>query len=371
MTDTLYRVSENLFRSKSSGRYYAITKKNGKQIKTSLKTTDHDLAKRKLVRALEEADRLKHTLKSATFADVLKDYRETAQPAKGLKATSLKDEEYRIQAILKAWTGLLHAKVRDITAKDCEKWFGKRLAEIHPQRMNNETSLLKNIFRFAIREGYCHANPADRLRRLKVPKSKVVPPTRQQFSILVDTLRNAKNEDAGDFVELLGYSGMRRNECANIVWVEVDFDRGRFWVTGGDFGVKGNDELEVPLFPAMRELLLRIRARVGHVNPTDKIMRIKQCRNAIEGACRDAKLPRFDHHDMRHFFCSNAIEHGIDFKVIAGWLRQKDGGILVASTYGHLRKDHSDEMAKKMDFSATTIHDNKVIPISKAGQGQS
>src|ERR1017187_176611 len=30
MTDTLYRVSENLFRSKSSGRYYAITKKNGK-----------------------------------------------------------------------------------------------------------------------------------------------------------------------------------------------------------------------------------------------------------------------------------------------------------------------------------------------------
>ena len=64
---------------------------------------------------------------------------------------------------------------------------------------------------------------------------------------------------------------------------------------------------------------------------------------------------------MRHFFCSNAIEAGIDFKVIAEWLGHKDGGILVARTYGHLRAEHSTAMAKRMTFSVTRAEiDRKV-----------
>jgi site-specific recombinase XerD len=56
---------------------------------------------------------------------------------------------------------------------------------------------------------------------------------------------------------------------------------------------------------------------------------------------------------MRHFFCSNCIEEGIDFKTIAEWLGHKDGGVLVAKTYGHLRSEHSNAMAKKITFEIT------------------
>ena len=45
---------------------------------------------------------------------------------------------------------------------------------------------------------------------------------------------------------------------------------------------------------------------------------------------------------------SNAIEKGIDFKTIASWIGHKDGGLLVAKTYVHLRDTHSMEMAKRM-----------------------
>ena len=45
---------------------------------------------------------------------------------------------------------------------------------------------------------------------------------------------------------------------------------------------------------------------------------------------------------------SNAIEKGIDFKTIANWIGHKDGGLLVAKTYGHLRDVHSHQMAKLM-----------------------
>jgi hypothetical protein len=42
----------------------------------------------------------------------------------------------------------------------------------------------------------------------------------------------------------------------------------------------------------------------------------------------------------------------VDFKAIAGWLGHKDGGVLAAKTYGHLRNEHSAAMAQRMTFDA-------------------
>ena len=77
------------------------------------------------------------------------------------------------------------------------------------------------------------------------------------------------------------------------------------------------------------------------------------------------------HHTFRHFFASNAIEQGIDFKVIAEWLGHADGGVLVARTYGHLRAEHSAAMAKRMTFDAAAEEPANVVrmqqPSVKAG----
>jgi site-specific recombinase XerD len=62
--------------------------------------------------------------------------------------------------------------------------------------------------------------------------------------------------------------------------------------------------------------------------------------------------PYFSYHTMRHLLCSNAIEAGWDFKVIADWLGHKDGEVLVAHTYGHLRNEHGDAMARRLTFDA-------------------
>jgi site-specific recombinase XerD len=71
---------------------------------------------------------------------------------------------------------------------------------------------------------------------------------------------------------------------------------------------------------------------------------------------------------MRHFFCSNAIESGCDFKVIAGWVGHKDGGVLVAMTYGHLRSEHSAAMAKRITFDANSVVEEAQI-ITIGGNG--
>ena len=98
--------------------------------------------------------------------------------------------------------------------------------------------------------------------------------------------------------------------------------------------------------------------------PDERIIPIDSAKKAIESACKKLGLPQYGHHTCRHFFCSNAIEAGIDFKVIAGWLGHKDGGVLVARTYGHLRNEHSAAMAKRMSWGASAVELNNVMPMA-------
>jgi integrase len=187
---------------------------------------------------------------------------------------------------------------------------------------------------------------------------------------LVETIRQAdvRAKPAGDLVELLGYSGMRLDEAVNLTWGDIDWKRKTFTVTGGERLTKNHEARVVPLFPAMSELLERIQGNEEPV-PTDRVIPIKNAKRAIITACQKAKLPPFMHHSLRHYFCSNGIEAGIDFKAISGWVGHKDGGYLVAKTYGHLRDAHSFEMAKRMTFSATPVEPalEKIIPIFAHG----
>ena len=52
------KVGENLYRLNTSGGYYALLKRGGKQYRKSLKTTDKELAKRRLGELREKVGRL-------------------------------------------------------------------------------------------------------------------------------------------------------------------------------------------------------------------------------------------------------------------------------------------------------------------------
>ena len=52
------KVGENLYRLKTSGTYYALLKRGGKQIRKSLKTKDKELAARKLGELREKVSRM-------------------------------------------------------------------------------------------------------------------------------------------------------------------------------------------------------------------------------------------------------------------------------------------------------------------------
>src|SRR5208282_5844254 len=62
----------------------------------------------------------------------------------------------------------------------------------------------------------------------------------------------------------------------------------------------------------------------------------------------DLKLPFLTNHLTRHYFISKSVMAGIDFMTISEWVGHKDGGVLIGKTYGHLNREHTERMAKKL-----------------------
>jgi integrase len=122
-------------------------------------------------------------------------------------------------------------------------------------------------------------------------------------------------------------------------------------ITGGEEGTKNHEHRTIPLFPPLRRLLENMNT--ARAKPADKLFSINSALLQMHRACKRLGLPRYGHHSMRHFFCSNCLEAGVDFLTLSRWLGHSDGGVLVGKTYGHLRQEHSLAMAKRVTFDVT------------------
>lgn len=359
----LKRVGECLYRSLDSNIYYAILKQGGRQVKRSLKTADEKLAKRRLVELKEKVERLSGKSGGAiSFAEIAQQWLD--RTCATLKPMSRKRREVAIKALKPHF----QTSVRTVAKSHIEIWAAKRSKQVAPRSFNMELETLALILGYAAREGLILDNPATVVPRMKLPKAKIVIPTKQQFAALVSQMRAEPfAAEAADFCEFLGYSGCRLAEATAMTWGDVNFELNNFTVTGGEAGTKNLEARTVPLFPPLERLLLTIRKALPETpRPETRIFGLLSAKKAMATACKKATLPHFTHHSLRHFFCSNAIEAGADFKVIAGWLGHKDGGILVARTYGHLRDEHSTMMAQRMTFDLAKPNNEPVNVVKMA-----
>ena len=347
---TLNKVGHCLYRSEKSDIYYAILKRSGNQIKRSLKTTDMALAKRRLSELQDKASRLSTgEIAKITFTELGEHWLQVVIAS--MKASSFRRQGQIIKSLNRFFGQM---PVRRITKADVEKWAAERSKNASARTFNYERQSLIRLLDYAMRDGLIMDNPARVIKRRKQPKQKVVIPTKEQFKVLIETIRsfNSNAHEALILCEFLAYSGCRLGEAIEMKWGDVNFDLKLFTVTGGEGGTKNLEARAVPLFPALDEFLLKLRDSLPQKpQSSDRIFSIKNAKKAMASASRKAGLPHITHHHLRHFFCSNAIEAGIDFKAIAGWLGHKDGGLLAAKTYGHLRDEHSAAMAKKMTFA--------------------
>ncbi len=353
-----HKVAQNLFRVESSrgkSTYYLLTKVGGKQIRRSLETSDRKEADRKLRVELAILKETPQKRGRMPFKSLLEKFEKTVLSARDLKPRSKEFRKLCNRMLLRVWKGLGDLPVRDLAVSDCQQWIAKRRRQVCGGRLNSEIDSLRMILDFGVKEGCLFKNPAAELEKFQVSQPKIIVPAREHLKLILNELEARKNREAAEMIQLLAFSGMRQVEASELRWCEIDFLQDRLTITGGapfdGPGTKNREERTIPLFAPLKAFLEQLKSRRGGNPPAkEKVLRIAGCLDGLQVACRALNLPKYNHHTWRHFFVTECVEVGIDFKTISVWCGHKDGGILIGRVYGHLRSTHETAMASKLTF---------------------
>ncbi len=364
----------NLIRYVPSGIYYARLRIRGKLIRRALKTTSLTVAKLRLA-DLEKIERQRVETQGAilngtmTFGDALTIFRQRLTGDGSLKPRSKEYREERIAALLKSWLDLDKTDVRKITKNDCLAWGAKFSSFASPSNYNNTVGTLRMVLDIAIEAGARYDNPARFIKKARVRLKELRLPDQNQFLKLVDSVEGVNkrfSRDCADLVRFLAYGGFRKGEAGNVTWADCDFEKGEIVVRGDAVtGTKNWSIRRVPMIPDMLELLQRLRQARADEPSATRVMKVRECQKAIDSACKKLGVARFTHHDLRHLFATLCIESGVDIPTVSRWLGHKDGGALAMKVYGHLRDQHSVNMAQRVTFKQASGGKIIVLPESR------
>jgi len=348
----------NLVRYVPSGVLFARIRVRGKLIRQSLKTSDLAIGRRKLIE-LEARERglvQQRRDGKVTGSDVLTVLRERVNARPSTKARTKLYYIERIEGFLRSWPEFEGSDIRKTSERECENWAEAFAKKASASVYNHTLGIVKSLFEIAIDCGARYDNPARKIKRVKEHSKKLQLPSSEQFQRFVAEIENSgsgHSKPCADLVRFLTYGGFRKMEAANVTRADCDFANSRIMVYGDPENRTKNGEFRaVPMIPEMRKLLDRIWADRPKEPATTPVMRVRECQKAMDRAA--TKVPgmkRLTHHDLRHLFATRCIESGVPIPTVAKWLGHKDRGALAMKTYGHLRDEHSQEMAAKVRFS--------------------
>ena len=350
----------NLIRYVPSGKYYARIRIRGKLLLRSLKTDLISVAKLRL-NDLEKAERQAVECKDAvangkmTFGQALEVFKERIKGDASLKPRTKEYYEQRMDALVKSWAGLAETELRRITKADCLGWAAKFGAKASPTAFNHTISILRGVFEIGVESGARYDNPARFIKRVSERPKKLELPEFDKFLSFVEKIETAgsgHSKPCAEFVRFLAFGGFRKQEASFITWADCDFAKGKVIVRGDPVTATKNGEFrEVPMIPDMRQMLEAMRAQRASEPETERVVRVRECQKAMDNAAGKVKMKRITHHDLRHLFATRCIESGVDIPTVSRWLGHKDGGALAMKVYGHLRDQHSTDMAQKVTFN--------------------
>ena len=353
------QVKPYLVRYIPSGKIFSRFRAGGKLIRKSLKTDRVTVAELRLGDLMKQERAKAEGLKAEVagkmrFRDAKQIFLNRLENDYTVKPRTKEYYKERLKALLKSWPELDAMDVAKISKPDCVNWAGEYRKTSSASAFNNTVSTLRQIIAIACEAGARYENPATAISRSAVKPKSLKLPEPGKFLEFVSAIENSKVNScylAADFVRFLAFGGFRKNEAAHITWADCDFDQGKILVRI----TKNGDARRVPMIAEMRALLERIRASRQNEPPSTPVMKIRECQISINKACKAVGIPRITHHDLRHLFATRCIESGVDIPTVSRWLGHRDGGALAMRVYGHLRDQHSTEMAQKVRYEGKIV----------------
>ena len=335
----LLKVGTSLYRYGTQGSYYAVWKERGKNRKQKLKSSTQRNAKIEVNRLKEKFQKLKPNARSTSLIQIAENYMATL----GTLAKSTRARTEFIIEKLKLWPTAQKAAV-EVNTSELLEWLTDVTEGLSKDYYNKHLGVLRKIFEMALADELIFESPLAKVKTLDPGDPERFTPTEEQAWAVIANIREQKcNRDAvdsGDFVEFMLLSGLGNGEAASLKWRDIDWTNNVIRVQR----LKTARNFEVPIFASLAPFI----EQLSKGDPTARLLSISNARRAITNACKRLDLPPFTQRSFRRCFITRAVEKGVDFKTIAAWQGHRDGGVLIAKTYSHLRNDHSRAMAAKI-----------------------
>ena len=320
------------------------------------------VAMRTLLTKREENDLpvLKRTPK---FSECVKQYLAYYEIVKDAKRPKTLQTE---RGHLNAWVEHLgETRIDRITPAMINAFISKRQGQGRNARtVNLGVTVLRNVLRRAIDDGWLKRLPTENLRPLKwTPHKRELFSASQINAVCAAAEKVSKNgREFADYIFLLAYSGARMAEALRLKWSDVNWKQRQ--LTIGADGLSKNHKSRAVDFNA--ELERHLKAMKTRRAPDTEWLFPSPQRGSIDRAAKTyretlllartaAKITAFGFHDCRHFFVSYCVMSGIDFMTIARWVGHQDGGVLIGKVYGHLSNEHAQRQAQRVNFGLAVV----------------
>ncbi len=375
----------NLLQYVISETYYARTKVRGKPVRLSLETAVFSTARLRLPDMLKELRKPKAEV--GTFGDGRIKYETetrngyTSRKRRLIKLAPL-SIAYRLRCLdcltrslveclhfpNRKWKELSEQERKDalaqldsmkantITKEVCEVWQTRYSSQYSPTVFNNTLNTLRRVLELA---GLSRDNnPAYDVGRLDILDKPIRLPSANQFDRIISLVESsgaAQAKDCADLIRFLAFTGTRISEAKKAVWSDVDWQENTLQIHCVKVrGAHDNDVTRViPLNPALKQYLERLHLE-QKPQPTDRICILSECQGALTRACKLVGCNRLTHHDLRHYFVTKCLQAGVDVFTLAKWVGHRDNGKLLLKVYSHLQAEHSQSMAAKVTFGASS-----------------
>jgi integrase len=253
-----------------------------------------------------------------TVGDALVIFRQRLDGQQNIKDGAKVYRRKCIEALVKSWPGLEAKPVGKVSKDDCLAWASRFASDYSPSVYNNTVGTLRMILDIAVKKGARANNPARFITKKRIVQRELVLPSPEQFEALVSEIEHAGawcSQECADLVRFLAFGGFRKTEAANILWSDCDFSNSQIRVRI----TKTGKSRSVPMISEMKALLQRLEADRPELQPTDSVMKVRECQKAMDRAAKVVGMHRITHHDPRHLFATRCIESGVDIPTVSRW----------------------------------------------------
>lgn len=151
---------------------------------------------------------------------------------------------------------------------------------------------------------------------------------------LTEFLEKINTVRCNEYLLFLLYSGARRTEALELLWSDINFEKGLIHIRGTKTELS---DRYIPILPELENILKRIPKKGNKVfhHRADYVSK------TFKKICPTHKL-----HDLRHTFATICLENDINIKVVQLWLGHSRLDT-TASIYSHVTTDFALEESKK------------------------